>query len=100
MLLTVFFREKLSFWGVSPFCDDMISLSLSARVLLADVHDFVIASLCFVPALCFVICRRASLLLQMFDFPFQVKLVYYAAHDTNLLYLAELLDLKWVSEQK
>lgn len=27
----------------------------------------------------------------------QVKLVYYAAHDTNLLYLAELLDLKWVS---
>lgn len=27
---------------------------------------------------------------------FQVKLVYYAAHDTNLLYLAELLDLKWV----
>ena len=27
----------------------------------------------------------------------QVKMVYYAAHDTNLLYLAELLDLKWVS---
>eukprot|EP00903_Cladosiphon_okamuranus_P009239 g8818.t1 len=27
-----------------------------------------------------------------------VKLVYYAAHDTNLLYLAELLDLKWVSK--
>ena len=26
----------------------------------------------------------------------QVKLVYYAAHDTNLLYVAELLDLKWV----
>lgn len=28
----------------------------------------------------------------------QVKMVYYAAHDTNLLYLAELLDLKWVSD--
>ncbi|CAN0345617.1 unnamed protein product, partial [Laminaria digitata] len=25
-------------------------------------------------------------------------MVYYAAHDTNLLYLAELLDLKWVSK--
>eukprot|EP00752_Nemacystus_decipiens_P009618 g8594.t2 len=30
--------------------------------------------------------------------PPDVKLVYYAAHDTNLLYLAELLDLKWVSK--
>ncbi|CAM9167552.1 unnamed protein product [Ascophyllum nodosum] len=30
--------------------------------------------------------------------PPDVKLVYYAAHDTNLLYVAELLDLKWVSE--
>ncbi|CAM9585703.1 unnamed protein product, partial [Discosporangium mesarthrocarpum] len=28
----------------------------------------------------------------------KTKLVYYAAHDTNLLYLAELLDLKWVSK--
>lgn len=28
----------------------------------------------------------------------QVKMVYYAAHDTNLLYVAELLDLKWVSD--
>jgi len=25
------------------------------------------------------------------------RLVYYAAHDTNLLYLAELLDLKWLA---
>eukprot|EP00904_Undaria_pinnatifida_P007161 jgi/Undpi1/3575/HiC_scaffold_16.g06947.m1 len=30
--------------------------------------------------------------------PPDVKMVYYAAHDTNLLYLAELLDLKWVSK--
>ena len=26
------------------------------------------------------------------------RLVYYAAHDTNLLYLAELLDLKWLAK--
>ena len=26
------------------------------------------------------------------------RLVYYAAHDTNLLYLAELLGLKWLAK--
>ena len=30
--------------------------------------------------------------------PRSTKLVYYAAHDTNLLYLAELLGLKWLAK--
>lgn len=40
--------------------------------------------------------RRSIVLLRLYS---QVKLVYYAAHDTNLLYVAELLDLKWVREE-